>query len=372
MIMFDKEKFMKRAIFLAQRGRGLTAPNPCVGSVVVRDGRIIGEGWHKGYGLDHAEVDSIKDAINKGNDVKGAEIYVTLEPCNHYGKTPPCTEFILKHGIKKVFIGCNDPNPEVAGGGAEFLRKNGVEVEQGVLEKECRELIEDFLIWIEEKRPFVFLKLASTLDGKIADRFGNSSWISNEKSRKFVHKLRAMVDVVLVGGNTFYKDNPKLTSRLKNVKKQPLAAIVSKKFPPLSEETFFLLKERIKETVFFTKRQDLKKFNCLKKQGLKFHFISETENALSLREILGILYKEYSCYYLLCEGGGKIACSLLEEGLVDELVLFFAPKVIGDNAAVPSFYGREGVVLKDSFDFDLKKVKTFDDDVCVILKPKRT
>ncbi len=370
--MTFKEKIMKKAISLAQRGKGLTAPNPCVGAVLVKDGAIIGEGWHKGYGLDHAEVDAIKNAIVKGYDVKDAELFVTLEPCNHFGKTPPCTEFILKHGIKKVFVGCKDPNPKVKGGGIEYLKSKGVEVECGILEKSCRELIEDFYTWVKQNRPYVLLKLASTLDGKIADRFGNSSWISNEKSRNYVQKLRSFVDAILVGSNTVYKDNPRLTCRIeRKKKKQPLCVIVSRNLPKPEFEKLYLFEKRKDELVFFTtNKNNTEDFKNWSQKGLNINLVSETKQGFpDLKEVLSILYNRYECYYLLCEGGGKLATSLLDLGLVNEIILFFAPKVLGDELAICNFSGKEGVSLNNSFGFCLKKVKLFDDDVCLFLKP---
>ncbi len=368
-----KEKFMRRAIALAQRGKGFTAPNPCVGALVVKNSEKIGEGWHKSYGSDHAEVVAIKDAIRKGHDVRGAELFVTLEPCNHYGKTPPCTEFILKHKIKKVYVGCKDPNPSVKGGGINYLRSKGVYVESGILEERCKELIDDFMIWISQKRPYVYLKIASTLDGKIADRYGNSSWITNEKSRKWVHELRAKVDVILIGSNTLYKDNPKLTCRLKKKeKKDPFAVIVSQSLPSKDFSYLYLFKERPQKTIFFALSDLNQTFDFWVKKGVKVHFLTErSKNFLDLKEVLKVLYSEYKCYYVLCEGGGKIANSLLEEGIADELLLFFAPKIIGDEKAVSSFRGRSDISLKECYTFNLKKVKTFDQDLCLVLKPKR-
>lgn len=206
-----------------KKGLGYTAPNPCVGAVITKGEHILGQGYHKRFGEDHAEVAAIKDAIARGHNLEGSTLWVTLEPCNHYGKTPPCTKAILEHKIKRVNIGTLDPNPNVKGGGAEFLRSKGVLVDVGFNHFECKRLIQDFITWNTKKRPYIFLKLAQSLDGKIATKEGDSKWISCEKSREFVHKLRAKVDCILVGGNTFFNDNPRLTPRTKEpIKKKTL------------------------------------------------------------------------------------------------------------------------------------------------------
>jgi diaminohydroxyphosphoribosylaminopyrimidine deaminase/5-amino-6-(5-phosphoribosylamino)uracil reductase len=218
-------EYMQKALSLAQRGKGFTSPNPCVGAVVVKDGRIVGKGFHLAAGLPHAEVEALNDA---GSNARGATIYVTLEPCTHFGKTPPCTQKIIKAGIKKVVVGCKDPNLDVCGGGIEYLRNNGIEVVTGILDSQAKILIEDF-IWYtrNDKKPFVILKCASTLDGRIATSTGDSKWITNEKSREFVHKIRHEVDAILVGSGTLHADDPSLTSRIKGVKtKDPLRIIL--------------------------------------------------------------------------------------------------------------------------------------------------
>ena len=204
-------KFMSRAIRMAQKGLGRTSPNPMVGAVVVKNGKIVGEGFHRALGEPHAEVDAIRAA---GAQTEGAELFVTLEPCNHYGRTPPCTQAIMAAGIKKVYYGIDDPNPSVIGGGAEFLRKAGVEVVGQVLENRCRALNDMYLTNVTFKRPFVYLKLAMSLDGRVATRTGHSQWITSEQSRMRVHRLRDRVTAVMVGIKTVLVDNPFLTTRL--------------------------------------------------------------------------------------------------------------------------------------------------------------
>jgi len=213
--MADHE-YMQQALSLARKAKGCTSPNPCVGAVVVKEGKVVGKGFHRAAGLAHAEVEAINDA---GLKAKDASIYVTLEPCNHFGKTPPCTHKIIKAGIKKVVIGCKDPNPNVCGGGIKFLQENGIEVISGVLEKEAKILIEEFIWYIQnDQKPFVILKCASTLDGNTATSTGDSKWITNEVSRKFVHQIRHETDAILVGSGTLHGDDPSLTSRVEGFK----------------------------------------------------------------------------------------------------------------------------------------------------------
>jgi diaminohydroxyphosphoribosylaminopyrimidine deaminase/5-amino-6-(5-phosphoribosylamino)uracil reductase len=202
--------FMEMALELAARGKGFTSPNPCVGAVVVKAGEVIGQGWHQKAGTPHAEVNAIDDAIKRFPDrLAGATIYVTLEPCNHFGKTPPCTHKILENGITRVVVGCTDPNPGVSGGGNDFLRDNGLAVESGVLEARARDLIEDFIWTIQnDGDPFVTLKCATTLDGRIATRTGDSQWITGPAAREKGHELRHQHDAILIGSGTLRADNP--------------------------------------------------------------------------------------------------------------------------------------------------------------------
>ena len=216
-------RFMREALRQARKGLGRTSPNPAVGAVIVKQGNVIAKGYHKKAGLPHAEVEALKKTDKKA---RGCTLYVTLEPCNHQGRTPPCTESILKAGISRVVVGMKDPNPDVSGGGCEFLKNNGIDVSCGVLEKECRLLNEAFLTCVLEKRPFVTAKSAITLDGWTATATGHSKWITNDKSRQFVHRLRDRVDAVMVGVGTVLADDPQLTTRLKRGQGKDPARIV--------------------------------------------------------------------------------------------------------------------------------------------------
>ncbi|HPD61736.1 MAG TPA: bifunctional diaminohydroxyphosphoribosylaminopyrimidine deaminase/5-amino-6-(5-phosphoribosylamino)uracil reductase RibD, partial [Thermodesulfobacteriota bacterium] len=218
------EEYMWRAIKLALKAQGQTSPNPLVGALIVKNGKIVGQGFHYRAGSPHAEINALHEA---GNQAQGAEIYLNLEPCSHVGRTPPCVDAIIQRKIRKVYVGMMDPNPLVCGKGIRKLKEAGIEVATGILEKECRRLNEVFIKYITTKRPFVILKAAASLDGRIAAESGDSQWLTNEKSREYVHRLRSAVDAVLVGIGTVKRDNPQLTCRLKYRKgKDPIRIVV--------------------------------------------------------------------------------------------------------------------------------------------------
>ena len=247
------EGAMRRALALAEQGRWNACPNPTVGAVLLRDGHIVAEGYHRAAGEPHAEIECLADARAKGIDPRGATMAVTLEPCNHHGKTPPCSEALIEAGIARVVFGLRDPNP-LAAGGLERLRQAGIDVTGPVLEQECRDLIADFLVWQTEQRPYVILKLASTLDGRISTRNRQRQQISNAASHHNVHLLRAGIGhcggAVLIGGGTFRADNPALTARTVPTDRQPLACILTSRLPQPTAD-FQLLRDRPQDTIFF-------------------------------------------------------------------------------------------------------------------------
>lgn len=300
------EKYMRLALELAAKGRGKTSPNPMVGAVIVKNGRIVGEGFHKKSGQPHAEIYAIKQA---GKNAKGATMYVNLEPCCFFGRTPPCTDAIIKSGIKKVIIAAKDPNPLNNGRGVEILRRHKIAVKSGVLQKEAQRLNEIFEKYITTKMPFVILKMAETLDGKIATKTGDSKWITSEEARKFVHKLRSEVDAVMIGANTARTDKP----RLKQSKMKIIVRSAKKKG-----------------------RADLR-------QLLK---------NLGRRQITSVL----------CEGGGELAWSLLKEGLVDKVLFFIAPKIIGGKEAKTPVEGEGINRVKDALNFKNITIRKIGDD----------
>ncbi|MBQ4615326.1 MAG: bifunctional diaminohydroxyphosphoribosylaminopyrimidine deaminase/5-amino-6-(5-phosphoribosylamino)uracil reductase RibD [Mailhella sp.] len=362
------ESFMRRAIELAERGRWRTAPNPTVGAVLVRDGEIVAEGWHQVCGQAHAEVNCLRDAAEKGVDTSACTLYVTLEPCNHFGKTPPCSHAVFNAGIRRVVIGMPDPNAKAAGG-AEFLRENGVEVVMGVLEAECRDLIADFLVWQGTRRPYVILKMASTLDGRISTKAGRGQKISNDASHAEVHRLREKVGLaggaVLVGGNTFALDDPRLTARTDTAERQPLAAVLTSRLP--SENSCALLRERAEQSVFFTTAAQAASPAAaqIRARGARVYGVDAagTSGLLDIAQALEMLRTEENCLYVFCEGGGRTALSLLEAGLADEFLLHMAPAIIGDEEATPLFSGRHAESMEDALRMRAVSVTLAEGDV---------
>lgn len=369
--------FMRAAIALAERGRWLTCPNPTVGAVLVRDGHVLAEGWHHACGEAHAEVDCLRDAAEKGVDPHGCTLVVTLEPCNHQGKTPPCTDRILEAGIPRVVIGLRDPNP-VAAGGAERLRAVGIEVIEGVCEQECRDLVADFLVWQEKKRPYLLLKLASTLDGRIATRTGHSQWVSCAASRAGVHALRAGIGhaggAIMVGGGTLRADNPRLTARtdLENATiRQPWACVVTSRLPAVNGDCH-LLRERPEQTIFISTPAVAASRLAHELRNLGARVLSVpplAKGSLDMGSMLAQLYEEIACPCILCEGGGRLALSLLDCGLVDEFHLHLAPRILGDNQAVPLFDGRTPLQLDEALQMRISDLRRCGDDVQIVLRP---
>ena len=373
--MHDENRFMDQAISLAEQGRGRTAPNPCVGAVLARGGRAVAQGWHTAFGQPHAEVEALRDARAKGIDPRECALYVTLEPCNHQGKTPPCTKAILEAGVPEVVVGCADPNPTVAGGGADFLRSRGVSVRLGVREQECRDLIADFLVWQTTSRPYSILKLATTLDGKIATRDGKAAWISGEASRREVHRLRTWCQAVIIGGGTFRADNPSLTCRLPEYDgPQPLAVIVSRALPDPAQGSN-LLSSRPAQTIFWTTVAESRSVRATRLADLGVTVwglpgLGTEPEALDLAEGMRLLRTERGCHYALTEGGGHLAGSMQKQGLVDELRIFQAMKVLGDEEARSAFAGREALSMQDCWKFRLVEQKFFETDLYLRLRAK--
>ncbi|MCF8037925.1 MAG: bifunctional diaminohydroxyphosphoribosylaminopyrimidine deaminase/5-amino-6-(5-phosphoribosylamino)uracil reductase RibD [Desulfohalobiaceae bacterium] len=368
-----KEQIMLQAVSAARKGRGFVAPNPCVGAVLTLDGRIVASGYHQRYGGDHAEVEVINTARKMGIDLKQTVLWVTLEPCNHTGKTPPCTRAILEAGIPRVVVGTRDPNPGVKGGGVEFLRSGSVEVETGVAEQACRDLIRDFLVRRTRHRPFVILKLASTLDGKIGTRNSDSFWITGPEARREVHRMRAEVNAVLVGGRTFFSDNPGLDCRDAESHRatQPLALVVSSELPREPSD-FNLLRQRPEQTIFLTSSAAAgsRQAEKLKSMGVEILPLPSLKTGLDLLSGMKDLYRKRDCYTILCEGGGRLAGSLLEQELVDEFHLFLAPKVLGDEQGIDSVSGRNALQMSETVNFRLADQKRIGLDLWLTLYPE--
>ncbi len=380
----DYASAMREAIALAFKGRFHTAPNPCVGAVLVRDGSVVARGFHERYGGPHAEINALADAAAKGINPAECTLVVTLEPCNHHGKTPPCADAVIKAGIRRVVIGSPDPTPE-ASGGAEKLRDSGLEVITGVLQCECDDLIADFITWRTTELPYTILKLASTLDGRIATRTGHSQWISCEETLRLVHTVRRHAGAILVGGNTFYHDDPRLTCRPgpgePPAGKQPLAVVVTSRLPA-PDMASHLLRERPHETIFWTTiaAAASPKAEALRKKGVRIlglSPLSRTDNAspgamraeLDLREGLVSLRREFDCLYVMCEGGGRLGLSLLEKNLAGEMHLHLSPRILADNEATPLFNGLSPLQIDEGVSLRILATRICGDDLIVTLRP---
>ena len=331
---FD-EQMMARAISLARNGLGRTSPNPLVGAVIVRDGRIVAEGWHRKAGTPHAEIHALNMA---GELARGATVYVSLEPCAHYGRTGPCAKALVEAGVSRVVVAMMDPNPKVAGKGIAILQEAGIEVTTGVLEQEARQLNEVFLKWMTTGLPFVALKTAMTLDGKIATAAGQSQWITNEASRYETHRLRDVYDGILVGINTALADNPALTTRLKqNPGRNPVRIVVdSRARLPLTAK--LVTDGAARTIVAVTEQAPAERVEALRSAGVEI-IVAGSSNHVdmqSLMEQLGAM----KISSVLVEGGGSVNFSLLQAGLVDRVYAFIAPKLVGGRDALTPVEGE--------------------------------
>lgn len=356
----DDRYFMSRAIELAINGIGTTKTNPLVGCVIVKDGKIIGEGYHKTFGSNHAEVNAIEDAKRRGENLEGSTIYVNLEPCSHHGKTPPCADRIIKEKISRVVIGNCDPFKEVQGRGIEKLESSGIEVKCGVLEEECTSLNERYFTYIKNKRPFVVLKAGMTLDGKIATKTFESQWITSEESRKFSHELRGMCDAIMVGINTVLKDDPSLNVRAGRYPHSPARIIVDSKLR-ISQSAKVLSKDLENIAIIATTDSyDREKFEILSKmENVRIVIVKDKNGRVDLRDLLEKL-KEFNISSILLEGGGSLNASMLKENLVDKFYFFIAPKIIGADGI--SAIGRMGIEKIDEVlnlkDVEVSKIST--------------
>ena len=356
-------KFMKRALALARKGIGRTSPNPAVGCIIVKDGTIIGEGWHRKAGSPHAEIHALNMAADAA---RGADVYVTLEPCCHTGATPPCTDALIKAGVRRVVAGMRDPNPRVSGGGLVALNQAGIETVCGVLESDCRAINRPFIKHSESGLPYVTYKCAMTLDGKIASITGESRWISCQESRKYVHRMRARNDAVMVGVDTILADNPQLTVR--HVKGcNPLRIIVDSSLrTPTSVEILSGLMAR--NTIIACTEEDLSLHQRYLLNGATVLVCNSLEGRVDLRDLLeklGML----GVQSILLEGGSRLAGDALTRGLIDECVFFYAPKVIGSDGFSP--FAITGITdMSQSVTFSDLSVRRIGSDIVVSARPE--
>lgn len=356
------QHYMRRAIELAQKGEGYTKPNPLVGAVIVKDNKIIGEGYHQLYGGPHAEVNAFRNALE---DVKGGKMYVTLEPCSHYGKTPPCALAIVENGIEEVVIGMKDPNPLVAGRGISILEEAGIKVTCGVLEEEVRELNEIFIKYITTKLPFVIMKTAMTLDGKIAAYTGDSKWITNELSRQYVHKIRNKVSAIMVGIGTVLADDPMLTTRLEDKEgADPIRVIVDSSGRIPLEAKVLNIDSEAKTIIAVTEKASKEKIKMIEDKGAEVLIIPEKNNKVDLKYLMKKL-GERDIDSILLEGGSTLNYSVLDEGIVDKVISFIAPKIIGGEKAKTPVGGEGREYMRDAIALKNIKVSTFGEDVVI-------
>lgn len=347
--------YIKKALSLAKKGFGQTSPNPCVGAILVKNNKIIGQGYHKKAGKNHAEIAALK---NCKKNPKNATLYLNLEPCCHHGKTPPCTDEIIKAGIKKVIIAAIDPNPLVNGKGIKQLEKAGIKVETGILQKEAKNLNQPYIKYIKTGLPFVTLKIATSLDGKIATKNGESKWITCLKSRKYVHKLRSQNDAILTGINTILSDNPHLGVR--HVKgKDPIRIILDSKLRiPLNSKVL-----RDKNVLLVTTNACNKQ--KLQKLKAKNHKIKIFNKKIDLKKLLKYLGKE-KITSVLIESGSEITGSFIDNKLVDKVYFFIAPKIIGGNKAKTAIGGQGISRIQNTVKVENWKVGTVGRDLLII------
>lgn len=362
--MINYEKYMKKCIKLALKGEGKTSPNPLVGCVVLdKNGKEIATGYHKAYGAPHAEA----NALNKvSEEARGGTLIVNVEPCSHHGKTPPCADLIIKKGIKTLVIGMKDPNPNVEGNGAQKCKKAGIEVIENVLHNECVKLNEVFIRNMTQKKVFIAIKTATTLDGKIATKTGDSKWITSEKSRKEVQTIRNRYDAILTTSSTIIKDNPSMTCRLKNGK-NPIKIILdrelkttpgSKIYTSSGEKIYIFTDEAIVNTKTHTTTTNVVAIKC------------KTHNCkLDLDFILNKLF-ELGIRSVLVEAGGKLNGELISQDLVDKIYHFVAPKILGDKEGINAFEGRNINKISDAIDFEFEKIYNFSPDILITYSKK--
>lgn len=357
-----KEEWMELALNLAEATIGQTSPNPSVGAVVVKDGQLLGVGTHLKAGEPHAEVHAIAQA---GQKAKGADIYVTLEPCAHYGKTPPCAELLVKSEVKKVYIACLDPNPKVAGKGVKILTEAGIEVEVGIGEQRALKINQSFFHYQNTRRPFITLKAATTLDGKTATVTGDSKWITSEKAREDVHEERHKHDAILVGGrNTVEQDNPSLTTRLPQGGKNPIRIILDTNLTIKGD--FNVLKNDANTWIVCGNKADTVNF---KQQYPDITVIQMPTEQINLNNVMEKL-AERNIQSLYVEGGATVHQSFLKQKLVDECHWYIAPKLLGGQDAQSAVGGNSPQWMKDAFNLTFVKVEQLGEDLKIIAVPK--
>lgn len=360
------EKYMRLAMQLAGNAIGRTSPNPLVGAVIVKDNRVVGCGWHRKAGTPHAEVHALNQA---GELAQGADVYVTLEPCAHYGKTPPCAKALVEAKVKNVYGGLLDVNPKVAGKGFKILENAGIHVEYGFLQDELRKQNEVFFKWIEHKKPFVVLKAAMTLDGKIATATGQSKWITNETSRAYGYKLRDIYDGIMVGINTVIEDNPMLTSRVDGGK-NPIRIVVDSSLK-IDINANVVQDKSAKTIIATTDKANKDKILKLQAQDVDVIVVDKDENdKVDIEKLLDILGQQnigqQNICSILVEGGATLSGSFVAKKLVDKVYFFIAPKIIGGKEAKTPVAGTGILNLQEALALKDIQIEKLEEDVLII------
>ena len=355
------EKYMRLAMQLAGNAIGRTSPNPLVGAVIVKNNRVVGCGWHRKAGTPHAEVHALNQA---GELAQGADVYVTLEPCAHYGKTPPCAKALVEAKVKNVYGGLLDVNPKVAGKGFKILEDAGIHVEYGFLQDELRKQNEVFFKWIEHKKPFVVLKAAMTLDGKIATATGQSKWITNETSRAYGYKLRDIYDGIMVGINTVIEDNPMLTARVDGGK-NPIRIVVDSSLR-IDINANVVQDKSAKTIVATTDKADKDKILKLQAQDVDVIVVDKDENdKVDIEKLLDILGQQNICS-ILVEGGATLSGSFVAKKLVDKVYFFIAPKIVGGKEAKTPVAGTGILNLQEALALKDIQIEKLEEDILII------
>lgn len=355
------EKYMRLAMQLAGNAIGRTSPNPLVGAVIVKDNRVVGCGWHRKAGTQHAEVHALNQA---GELAQGADVYVTLEPCAHYGKTPPCAKALVEAKVKNVYGGLLDVNPKVAGKGFKILEDAGIHVEYGFLQDELRKQNEVFFKWIEHKKPFVVLKAAMTLDGKIATATGQSKWITNETSRAYGYKLRDIYDGIMVGINTVIEDNPMLTARVDGGK-NPIRIVVDSSLK-IDINANVVQDKSAKTIIATTDKADKDKILKLQAQDVDVIVVDKDKNdKVDIEKLLDILGQQNICS-ILVEGGATLSGSFVAKKLVDKVYFFIAPKIVGGKEAKTPVAGTGILNLQEALALKDIQIEKLEEDILII------
>jgi diaminohydroxyphosphoribosylaminopyrimidine deaminase/5-amino-6-(5-phosphoribosylamino)uracil reductase len=358
----NDEHFMRMALELASQGRGYTSPNPMVGAVVVRNQAVVGRGYHQFPGGSHAEVHAIDAA---GAEAQGATLYVTLEPCNHTGRTPPCTVKILEAGIQRVVIGMKDPNPHVTGGGADYLKSRGIDIRLGVCEGEARQLNEAFVKFIRTGRPFVTAKCAATLDGRIATRSREAKWITGESARAFVHELRRAADAILVGVGTVAADDPLLTARVSEGRPKDPIRIILDTHLRIDPAARVLNHATSAETwVIAGRGVSAESKGRLNRKGVRVIEAETRDGRVEMGPLMDQL-GAMGVTQILIEGGSRVLASAFKAGIVDKVRFFYAPVILGGDDGVPICAGAGAERIGDGIRLNRIATRRFGDDVMI-------